>query len=164
MLVFTAEKLAACFDLTPKRIKQLRAAGVLKEVEPGKELYEPVENIRSYIAYIKRGAGGDYYEERAKLVSAKRRKEELELDELDGELHRAVDVERIVSQMLVKFRSKILSLPTKLTPSMAETSDKGKINGILTEAVNEALEELSDYDKLFREGGREKAEKHGETV
>lgn len=153
MLAFKTEKLSEALGVSPRRIRQLRADGILKEAKPGSGLYEPVENVRAYIDYIKKAQAGseecDYYSERAALTRAKRKTYELEFRKRDGELHEGADIERVISQMIIKFKSRLLSIPSKLSPVLAQEDSKENVYAVLKQHIDEALSELSNYDELF---------------
>ena len=70
----------------------------------------------------------------------------LRLRKLRRELHEAADVEAFLTDMLTRFKSRILSLPTKIAMQTAGESDINRIVQSVTKVLNEALEELSEYD------------------
>lgn len=70
----------------------------------------------------------------------------LRLRKLRRELHEAADVEAFLTDMLTRFKSRILSLPTKIAMQVAGESDINRIVQSVTKMLNEALEELSEYD------------------
>lgn len=94
----------------------------------------------------------DYTTERALLMRAKRLEQEYETGLKEGKLHEAKDVELIVTKMLMNFRSRIMAVPSKLAPRLTKENDTNAIYEILKEAMDDALNELSDYDKLFETG------------
>lgn len=150
------DSIAEHLNLTTQRVGQLKKEGILVEVRPG--LYNLKDTTRRYINYIRRGDEKlNYNAERAKLTEVKRKREELELREREKTLHESDDVERLISRMLTNFRSRLLSIPAKLSPILAKKADKTEIYGIMRDAIYEALDELSDYNNLFR-GGEEDAE------
>lgn len=51
-----------------------------------------------------------------------------------------------MTDMLTRFKSRILSLPTKIAMQTAGESDINRIVQSVTKVLNEALEELSEYD------------------
>ena len=53
-----------------------------------------------------------------------------------------------MTDMLTRFKSRILSLPTKIAMQTAGESDINRIVQSVTKVLNEALEELSEYDPL----------------
>ena len=83
------------------------------------------------------------------MMRAKRMEQEYETALKDGTLHRAQDVETIVTKMLMNFRSRIMAIPAKLASRLSKESDTTAIFEILKEATDDALNELSDYDRLF---------------
>ena len=55
--------------------------------------------------------------------------------------------------MLMNFKSRLAAIPAKLSPVLSKKSDKAAIHRILKNAVDEALNELSDFDNTFSERG-----------
>lgn len=149
MKVYTATAVARFLNLTDRRIRQLKDEGIIKEYSPG--LYDLREVTLAYIDYKSKGTGGniDLIQEKAKLIKAKREAEEIELRHRKNELIEAVDVERIVSAMLINFKSRLMSLPSKLAPVVSVETDKTKNFKYIKNATDEALKELSDFNTLF---------------
>ena len=96
----------------------------------------------------------------------------LRLRRLRRELHEAADVEAFLTDMLTRFKSRILSLPTKIAMQTAGESDINRIVQSVTKVLNEALEELSEYDPdeidgqaagTFEEMEEEDEEEDGDT-
>ena len=71
------------------------------------------------------------------------------MGERKGNLHRTEDVEQALTTMLMNFRTKIMSIPAKLAKTVAGMSDSAEIYDLLKKETDEALDELSDYDKAF---------------
>ena len=68
---------------------------------------------------------------------------------MKGEVHKAEDVETVMMDMLVAFKTKIMGIPSKAAPIL-ENRDAAFIKDRLTKEVTEALNELKDYDpKVF---------------
>ena len=80
-----------------------------------------------------------------RLVTAQAELKEAELAEQRGELHRASIVQKIWSERNINIRAKLLAIPMKISPELVG-KDLLEIQAKLKEAVNEALEELADYD------------------
>lgn len=142
MKLYTVKVLAVWLDLTEKRVKQLTKEGILEEKRPG--LYELRPNVVRYIRY-KTGGANDLNTERALLVKAKREMADLDLKLRKGELHRAQDIELAMTNIFVNFKTRLLSLPGKLAPELANIRQKEEIFDRLTQVVNEALDEMADY-------------------
>ena len=64
---------------------------------------------------------------------------------MKGELHKAEDVEIVMMDMLVAFKTKIMGIPSKVAPIL-ENRDAAFVKDRLTKEVIEALNELKDYD------------------
>jgi phage terminase Nu1 subunit (DNA packaging protein) len=148
--VFSAEVVGKLLNLSEKRIKQLTYEGVIHEFAP--KHYKLAPTIQAYVRYLQdKLADGDqtsdYNTEKARLIKAKRENEELELALKRSELHKVADVEYVVTNMILAFKSKLVSLPQNVLPSLINNSnDKNKMLEILTNAITEALNELSEYD------------------
>ena len=65
--------------------------------------------------------------------------------------HQSEDIELIMTDMLLRFRTKLMSIPAKQSPILAEKTDQKAIFKILKTAIDEALDELADFDTAFGE-------------
>lgn len=148
MTLYTSKVVAQWLCLTERRVRQLRDEGVIVEARPG--LYELQPTAARYITYIG-GAGKETLtNERMKLTRAKREAAELENELRKGEVHRTEDIERGIKSMFLNIRSRFLALPAKLSPTLATMG--GNQTGIfdeLKQAIDEILEEMSDYRVAF---------------
>ena len=148
MTLYTSKVVAQWLCLTERRVRQLRDEGVIVEARPG--LYELQPTVARYITYIG-GAGKETLtNERMKLTRAKREAAELENELRKGEVHRTKDIERGIKSMFLNIRSRFLALPAKLSPTLATMG--GNQTGIfdeLKQAIDEILEEMSDYRVAF---------------
>lgn len=148
MTLYTSKVVAQWLCLTERRVRQLRDEGVIVEARPG--LYELQPTVARYITYIG-GAGKETLtNERMKLTRAKREAAELENELRKGEVHRTEDIERGIKSMFLNIRSRFLALPAKLSPPLATMG--GNQIGIfdeLKQAIDEILEEMSDYRVAF---------------
>ena len=70
----------------------------------------------------------------------------LKLRRLRRELHEAADVEAFLSDMLIRFKNRLLSVPAKLAMQVAGEEDINQIIQIIKKELLSALEELSEYD------------------
>ena len=149
--------------MTESEVNSLQRAGVIDH-EKGK-LFRLEDSAGKMIRHYRDGAAKDetvdYATERAKLMRAKRMGEEYELRLREGQLHEAADVEQAVGDMLLHFRARIMGVPAKLAPRLAKETDEKKIFTTLKAAMDDALNELSEYEGLF---GAEDAEEDGEAL
>ena len=154
MKLYTSKVVAAWLDISERRVRQLRDKGILEEKFPG--LYELQPTIVRYLNYIRKG-GDDLNGERIKLTKAKREAVEMENDLRKGELHRTEDIEQGIQTICLNIRSRFLSLPAKLSPELSKMDgDQGRIFDTLKRTIEEILEELRDYRKVFESEESEK--------
>ena len=154
--------IAKLFQVTVRRIQQLTQEGIIEtvEIKRGKctlRRYDAVPTIQAYIKYLGDKAYGreqkgstDKEEEKLQaeidMKKAKARIAELELDELEGRMHSADDVEAMTTDLCLAVRSALLSMPGQLAVDVAESTDAAEISEIIKAAVNDILDELSRYE------------------
>lgn len=90
--------------------------------------------------------GTPYDEARTRKVNAEAQIAELELAKVRGELVVADDVVQAWDDVLSALKGKLLSIPTKAAPVVSVESNTGACQGILEDLINEALQELSNYE------------------
>lgn len=152
----SAAELADVFNLSTRRIEQLKTDGTIKgEGKPTKYDYDAA--VRDYITFLSDKAYGrekketDSLLETEKLTAEKRIKTakaemaELELRELKGELHRASDVEAITTDHVMFVRSMLMALPGKLAVDLAAIHTAPEAAERIKQEVYTILQQLSDY-------------------
>ena len=82
-------------------------------------------------------------------MRAKREAQELELRLRREELHEAAEIEQVMTDTLVKFKTKLMAIPAKLSPILAKKKDQTEIFTIIKKTIDETLEELSDFRGVF---------------
>ena len=149
MRLYTCEAVADWLALTPRRVRQLRDEGIISERMPG--LYEMKATITRYIMYLRKGSGKtDLNDERALLTRAKREAADMENDVRRGNLHSTEDIEKGLATMCLNIRGRLSTLPAKLSGELAQMGgDRAGIFDKMKRAIDEALEELSDYRTLL---------------
>lgn len=153
----STQVIAKLFGVSTRRIEQLKTEGVIKgQGKPTK--YDLLPTIQAYIKYLSDKANGrekkekDAESESAKLKAEARIKEakaevaELELKELRGELHRAKDVEAIVTDSALLMRSMLLALPGQLAVDLASIDDAAEVADRIKKEVYSVLNRLSEYE------------------
>lgn len=158
MKLYTSAAVARYLDMTERNVRTLRDKGILTEYKP--ELYDLQTVTKQYINFLRKKNPEaeekvDYNTERAKLVRAKRENQELELQLRKNELHTTEDIEKIVTDTLVNFRTRLLAIPAKLSPILAKKKDQTEIFKLMKAAIDETLEELSDFDRITKAGGKD---------
>ena len=150
-ITVSAAVLGDLFGVTDRRIRQMAEEGIVARAAKGR--YKLVESIKNYLLTLKLAAEGvgveladgeiNFDEEKALHERVKRHISELKI--MKGELHKAEDVETVMMDMLVAFKTKIMGIPSKVAPIL-ENRDAAFIKDRLTKEVIEALNELKDYD------------------
>ena len=148
MTLYTSKVVAGWLGVTERRVRQLRDEGVIEETRPG--LYDLKPTIARYIKYLG-GAGKESLNaERMKLTAEKRKAAEMDNELRRGELHSTADIEKGIQTMCLNIRSRFLAMPAKLSPTLATMGgNQGGIFDELKKAIDETLEELSDYRVAF---------------
>ena len=147
----TLEKILQVSD---RRIRQLAEENIIVRVSKGR--YRLMESISNYILTLKismeagnsQSVDGELNldEEKAIHERVKRHISELKLKTMQGELHKSEDVERVMTDMLISIKSKLLSMPSKLAPMLVARNDIDFIKRTISAEVLEVLNELKDYN------------------
>lgn len=152
----TVKDLAELFDYTPQRIDQLVADGIVVKHARGK--YAVWESIRGLILHrdTKRKnqwdgdpdtpEGESYEAHRARLTKAKADIAEIEADLRKAQVHDAGAVMAVWADMISNTKAKLLSMPTTLAGRVHGEESLEEIRNLIDEAVNQALNELAEYD------------------
>lgn len=161
MKLYTSAAVARRLDMTERNVRNLRDKGVLSEYRPG--LYDIEAATVAYINFLRQKNPEteeklDYNTERTKLMRAKRENEEMDLKLKKNDLHTSEDIEQVMTDMLMRFRTRLMALPAKLSPKLVKRADQKAIFKLLKGEIDEALQELSDYDAVFGAGEEEKSE------
>lgn len=154
-------EIAKIFQVTVRRVQQLTQEGIIETVviKQGKrELrrYDLISTIMRYIQYLSDKANGreqkcgDKEEEKLQAEidykAAKAKIAMLQLDELEGRMHSAEDVEAMTTDLCLAVRSALLSMPGQLSVDVAEAQTAAEVSEVIKVAVNDILEELSRYE------------------
>lgn len=90
--------------------------------------------------------GSTYDQERTRKMAADARIAEIELAKVEGELVPAEEVVTAWTDVVGAVKAKLLSIPTKAAPILANEESAGGCQVILEDLINEALEELANYE------------------
>lgn len=152
-ITVSASVLGDMFGVTDRRIRQMAEEGIVARAAKGR--YKLVDSIKNYLLTLKLAAEGvgveladgeiDLDEEKGLHERVKRHISELRLQIMKGKLHKAEDVEMVMTDMLASFKTRIMNIPSKVAPVL-ENHDAAYIKDRLTKEVMEALNELKDYD------------------
>lgn len=151
-LTVSASVLGNILSVKDRRIRQMAVEGIMVRAAKGR--YKLVESLKNYILTLKLAAEGvttedldeiNIEEEKALHERVKRHISELKLQTMKGELHKAEDVEAVMMDMLVAFKTRVMNIPSKVAPIL-ENRDVIYIKNYLTKEVVEVLNELKEYD------------------
>ena len=148
--------IAKIFGVSTRRIEQLKTEGIIKgEGRPTK--YDLLPTIQTYIKYLSDKANGrekkqtdaeletSKLEAESRYKTAKAKMAELELKELQGELHRASDVEAITTDHVMFLRSMLMTLPGALAVDLAAIDKPAEAADRIRQEVNGVLDRLANY-------------------
>lgn len=144
--------IAKMFNMTPRRVRQLVEEGVVDRIGHGR--FNLIDTVSKYVTFLKLNTEslteGDVSEsldyEKWLHEKAKREKAEIELAHIKKEMHSSGEVEEVMNNMVMNFRQRMLSIPSKCALQLLNRTDPKYIESILEQNVNEALKELSEYD------------------
>ncbi|RDY30179.1 hypothetical protein [Lachnotalea glycerini] len=150
----SSEELGKIIGKSGRTIQLLAKDDVLTyEKNKNKNEYNLYTAVKEYLDYLAKKS----YPEISSLDEAKTAEEvrykrakadmmELELKELDGQMHSAEDVESLTTDLVLVVRSSLLSLPGRIGVDVAEVSTAAECSEIVKKAVCEVLEDLSKYE------------------
>lgn len=151
-LVVNTVAIGKMFNLTERRVRQLVEEGVIARVGHGR--FDLIDTVSRYVTFLKLASDSmdendvteslDY--EKWLHEKAKREKAEIELAHIKSEMHRSEEVEKVMNHMVMAFRSKMLSLPTKVATLLINKNDPKQIEAIIEKDIHEALNELASYN------------------
>ncbi|MGC7929796.1 hypothetical protein ACP3VS_14340 [Lysinibacillus sp. VIII_CA] len=144
--------IAKMFNMTPRRVRQLVEEGVVDRIGHGR--FNLIDTVSKYITFLKLNTEslteGDVTEsldyEKWLHEKAKREKAEIELAHIKKEMHSSGEVEEVMNNMMMNFRQRMLAIPSVCAPFLVNRTEPKYIETILEQNVNEALNELSEYD------------------
>ena len=148
--------IAKIFGVSTRRVEQLKTEGVIKgHGKPTK--YDLLPTIQAYIRYLSDKANGrEKKETTAELEEAKLRAEvdikeakakaaQMELKELQGKMHRAEDVEAIMTDHVLFLRSMLMAMPGKLAVDLSGTHTAPEQAERVKKEIYYILNQLADY-------------------
>ncbi len=154
-LLVSSKTLETLFGVKDRTVRDLADKGIIKRDSHGKYLFW--NSVKSYITALKvvnAGKGNtktdddvaclDLEEEKAQHERLKRQITEIKLQLIKGQVHKAEDVEAVMTNMFARFKSKVTALPSKLAKRL-EGKSRTEIQRILKAEIDNALVELASY-------------------
>lgn len=144
------KQLAKILGLTDRHVRRLKQEFGLFEKTEGKRTYTLEKCVPEYIEFKTDNSGRktaiNKEKEQAEHEEIKKEISKLKLRKLRGELHEAADVEEFLTEMLISFKNRLISIPQKIAPIIIGENDANSVQNILEAEIFEALQELSEYD------------------
>jgi phage terminase Nu1 subunit (DNA packaging protein) len=151
-ILVRVEWLANFWKVSVRRIQQLQQEGVIKPEPGGRKKegakYDCFQSLRSMGLYYKEKAdfrkSGDSEEmkkSKERQAAAKAKLEELKLAQLEGNLHKAEDIERVIWAVLTRLRINLLVIPMGLAPTLRCMDDAMEIAEKMDERIRRAMNE-----------------------
>lgn len=152
-ITVNATVLADIIGVTDRRIRGLAEEGILVRASKGR--YNLKESLINYILTLKvareepASSSDDFLDldsVKAKHEVVKMHMSELKLHLMDGTMHKSEDVRAVMCDMLVAFRTKLMSLPSKAAPVLANMYDAAQIQTYIEKEMTDILMELRQYN------------------
>ena len=148
-IIVSLRTVSEYIDLSVTEVSRLCRAGALPQ-PPRRGAYELRATVRAYVLHLRgyRGQSKErvtdaYQNERTRLTRHKADMAEIERRRVQGELVPLTDVNRAWATVVTALRMRLLSIPTKLAARMALARNAVEAQALITDAINECLEELS---------------------
>lgn len=144
------KELAQCLGISSRQVRNLSKEGLFHTLQNGRG-YNLEKCIQEYInfkinAEMGRRTSVTKEEVQAEHEEVKKQISLLKLRALRRELHTATNVEAFLSDMLIHFRNRILSLPPKMAMELSGLNDINQMIQIIKRNLSDAMEELSEYN------------------
>lgn len=130
----TQKTLAEILGLSEKTVKELANRGVLEKNTNGH--FDLKDNLKRYLTVN---------DERNKKKAVEREYQEFRMNILKDKYHSDEDVRYILTDILIKFKSKIQGTAIKIDAEIDDVAKNERLN-YLKNTLIECLEELSKYD------------------
>ena len=124
----TGKYLASVLGITPNRVSQLVAEGVLTQDGTARASYDLAKGVQAYIARYRRSRASSAKE---KLAVQQERKLRLQNDREAGELVRINDAADVFLRAATAFRSGATALPRRVAERLANAGRPGDCRRIL---------------------------------
>lgn len=129
----TQKTLAEILGLSEKTVRTMTTKGILTKTEDGK--YDLKENLKKYL---------NVKDEGNKKKAVEREIQEVKLQVLKNKYHADEDVIYILTDMIIKFKSKLQATASKIDAQLDDIPKKERLN-FLKETIINTLDELAEY-------------------
>jgi hypothetical protein len=156
-LTMSTEEVAKYLGVTTARISQLKRDDVIAPLPSGSrkegDFYKPLETFVKAARHYRElsdSRGSRETEEmkkaRERQLIARAKKEEIAISELEGDVHRTEDIERVMGAVLTRLRINLLSIAKGVAAQLRNQSDENVISERIHERIVRALNEVVTLD------------------
>jgi phage terminase Nu1 subunit (DNA packaging protein) len=153
----STDEVGKYLGVTNARVSQLKRDGVITPLPSGSrkegDFYKPLETFIKAARHYRElsdSRGSRETEEmkkaRERQLIARAKKDELELSGIEGELHKAGDIERVMGAVLTRLRINLLAIPKGVAPQIRDQKDTNVIAEKISERISRALQETVNLD------------------
>lgn len=152
--------IAKLLMLSPRRVQQLTADGVIPRAERGR--YEIAPAVQGYIKYLQdraiTGNGDiDYATEKSRLTKAQADLAEIEVARSRGDVVGAEQLTRNLTNLFTEVRTNMRNIPGRVSSSLLGLTDERKLKTVLLAEIDQALTSLSEMDMDIVDSDEENA-------
>ena len=137
--------LAILFGVSQRRIQEYAQLGVLEKTGRGR--YNLCDCVLRFVRFMREKRNKypiDLQNERARLTKLQADRADIQLQEARGEVVRTEDVASTWADLVIAARSRLLAIPTSLTPGILAADSQNAVTELLRDAIEDALNELAD--------------------
>ncbi len=167
--IINSKELSKILGKSERYIQLLVKSEHITTIKKGKNnTYDLYKVIQEYIEYVSEKNKKEFtsledekINEEIRYKRAKASKAILELEELEGRMHAAEDVEEMTMNLVLTIRSYLLSLPGKLAVELTIINEETKIAEIIKKEVYDILSDLAHYEYNPKEYQKRVRERQG---
>lgn len=143
--LWTVSSLAVEFNLDRRTVAQRLKVIEPIEVKGRVKKYKLDDAAKAIIGQVQTGGGIVSYDEaRARKIAAEAELAEIELSKERGDVLHIDEITNINNEIYGNFRAKLLAIPARTAPDVFASKNVKEAKGLLRQAINDALEELSN--------------------
>lgn len=141
----TLKRFAEIFGLTQRRVRELRADGILPG--PARAKLPLAESAQAYVRYKEDTARGDELQQsRARLAEIKANAAEVDLLERMGELGYVRDLQDALDELAAKAGKEVLGLGKSVCFELVGEKDPATIAAVIDAAAERALRHIAELE------------------
>ena len=150
--------IAKLFGVTERRVQQLAKEGIIPAAQSKPYKFDLLATVQAYIRYLSDKANGkesknastveaeqDKLRAEADLKMHKAKIAEMQLKELEGQMHRSEDVEAMTNDLVYTVRSMLMALPGRLAMDVMQANSAAEVSALIRSECYKILDELAGY-------------------